>query len=81
MTTPFLLAFSTAVLVELERSKKVELNGATERVAIYLANYLGTKARGGSLISGISAALVSCPEVEELFADNEEIKRIVDNLG
>ncbi|MBT3219497.1 MAG: hypothetical protein HN348_10430 [Proteobacteria bacterium] len=81
MTTPFLLAFSTAVLLELERQQMVDLNGATERVAIYVANYLGTEARGGSLISGLSAALISCPEVDELYADNEQIKQIVDDLG
>ena len=81
MSTPFLMSFSMALVARLERERLLELAlGQRERVVIYVANYLDTIARGGSLLSNVEAALLACPEVEELYADIDELKRIVEDL-
>lgn len=82
MTTPFLAAFAESVLGRLSASHLVELApGGTDRAVLFVANWLGTEARGGSLLSGLEAALLACPEVVELHADLDDLKQIVEALG
>ena len=82
MTTPFLYRFSVAVLTRLLEGRRVELQpGGEEQAVLYVSNKLAQAGEGSSLISTLSAALMSCPEVLELFADEEELKELVSDLG
>lgn len=82
MSTPFLMAFAHAVVLRLLAAEVlVVAPGDEERVMLFVANYLGTEAQGGSLISGLERALLACPEVDELFADLERLKELVDDLA
>ena len=36
---------------------------------------------GASLVSSLSAALLSCPEVDELFCDDLELRDRITDLG
>lgn len=81
MSTPFLEAFTTAVLSRLLAEELIELRpGEEQGVVTDVAAALASVARG-SLISSLSAALVAADGVDELWADNDELKRIVDELG
>jgi len=81
MSTPFLFGFAGALV---DRLLALELlvieDGGRERVVVFLGNYLGQVARGGSLLSSVDAALLACPEVEEVFVDVEGLKPIVESL-
>jgi len=82
MSTPFLQAFSQLVVSRLLSDGKLEVRAGSEaEVVRWLADYLAGPAQGFSLISSVSKALVNCPDVEELFADDDEIKGLVDSLG
>ena len=81
MSTPFLMGFADALITRLVAAGLLEVAaGQQPRVVLYVANYLGTTARGGSLLSSVEAALLACPEVDELFADLEQLKDIVEDL-
>ena len=79
--TPFLMNFASAVIFHLQQQGLLELCGNETRAVTFVANYLGTIARGGSLISSLTAALIACPEVEELYADDEQLKQILQDLA
>jgi hypothetical protein len=82
VSTPFLASFAESVVTRLIDDRLVEIApGAHGRTVLFVANWLGTNARGGSLLSGLEAALLACPEVVELYADLERLKAIVDDLG
>ncbi len=81
MSTPFLMGFTQALVPRLVADGLVAIAPSdVERVQIYLANYLGQVARGGSLLSSVDAALLACPEVEEVFFDLETLKDVVEDL-
>ena len=70
MSTPFLMGFTQTLIPRLIDEGLVAVAPSNvERVEVYLANYLGQVARGGSLLSSVDAALLACPEVEEVFFD------------
>jgi hypothetical protein len=82
MSTPFLTAYATAlVLALLERELLEVAEGRAEAVVRFLAEDLHVRGRGGSLISSTSRALLACPDVLELYADDEELKALVESLG
>ena len=82
MTVAFLFGFSQQVVYRLVRSGALEVRPGTEDlVALYLANFLGSRGQGYSLVSSVSAGLLACPEVEELFADDDAVKAAVDDMG
>ncbi|TNF29367.1 MAG: hypothetical protein EP329_15875 [Deltaproteobacteria bacterium] len=60
--------------------ERIELIGTDEQVARDLAAFLATR-KGHSLISSTSRGLLASEHVDELFADDDEIKAIVDELG
>ncbi|MBA2321507.1 MAG: hypothetical protein H0V89_10150 [Deltaproteobacteria bacterium] len=77
-----MLAFSHELVRRLLDTKRLEIRpGTTERVIWLLSQHLLTQKRGASLISALSAALLSFPEVEELYADDEELRDLVTDLG
>ena len=82
MSTPFLWGFTevlVAKLIELSLLDIVE--GQQSQVVGFVAEYLNTSARGGSVISSFSTALIRCPFVNELYADDLQIKEIIDDLA
>jgi hypothetical protein len=84
MSTPFLLQFASSLVPALCEHGDVELfPGATQNAVVaFMADRLGGARDGSSLVSTVVAALVACPEVEELYADNETlIARIEDLKG
>jgi hypothetical protein len=82
MTTPFLVGFAEAVVSLLERSDLVEIRqGGQARVVVFVAEWLETEARGGSLLSNLEKALIACPDVEELYANLDDLKTLVDGLA
>ena len=81
MSTPFLMGFATSLVHRLHAEGLLDIaDGHHERVAVYVANYLGTVARGGSLLSSVEAALLACDEVEEIYADLDALKAVVEDL-
>lgn len=82
MTTPFLVGFAEAVVSLLEERRLVEIReGGRSRVVVFVADWLSTEARGGSLLSHLERALIACPDVDELYADVDDLKRVVDGLA
>jgi hypothetical protein len=81
MSTPFLFGFSGALIDRLLAEELLVLHdGARDRVVVFVGNYLGQVARGGSLLSSVDAALLACDEVDEVFVDLEGLKSIVEDL-
>lgn len=50
-----------------------------ERVAQVLAHDLA-RVQHGSLVSSTSKSLLSCEEVDELYLDDDALKRVIDDL-
>jgi hypothetical protein len=81
MSTPFLVGFSQGVVTRLLEEKLVDLEpGGEARAVVFVANWLGTRAQGTSLLSSLEKALLSCPEIHELFADVDTLKAVVEDL-
>ncbi|MCA9569157.1 MAG: hypothetical protein KC656_15015 [Myxococcales bacterium] len=80
MSSPFLLAFAESVVVTLVERGEIELSGEPALVVRFVADRLGTAGEGRSLISTLSAALLACPEVDELYADDEALKLLVTDM-
>lgn len=82
MTTPFLTTFSERVLARLMTDRLITIDeAAVDRVVLFVANWLGSREPGSSLISSLEAALLACTEVDEVFADLDDLKSVVDDLG
>lgn len=82
MSTSFLLGYAHALVSALLTHGLIEIPAGREGVVVeYLAEYLHVRARGGSLISSTGRALLQCPDVEELYADDAELKDVVDALN
>ena len=80
--TPFLVTFASRLLAALTADGLVEVvPGGENRVVRFVANWLGTRGPGVSLLSSVEAALLACPEVSELFTDLDGLKAVVDDLG
>lgn len=80
MSTPFLLAYSLRVIQTLIAQERLLLSGTPQDAAKDLAAHLAGR-QGHSLISSTSEGLLASDHVEELFADDEEIKDMVSELG
>ncbi len=82
MATAFLLQFSGAVVGRLHAEEQLELaHGASEaEVSAWVAEFLGARAAHTSLISSLARALVACPGVEELYADDEQLRELVNDV-
>ena len=81
MSTPFLLGFAAALVEALLEQELLEVHEGREREVVrYVAEWLGTKARGGSLVSSTARALVECPDVDEIYADNDQLKALMETL-
>lgn len=81
MSTPFLQRFASSLVATLLDQELIELGPAgPQPVAVYLAAQLAG-VQMGSLISVVSRTLVACPDVEELWADDEQLKALVEDMG
>lgn len=81
MATPFLQAFSEAVLAALSEQDLIEVEpGGQPAVAGFVAHRLADAAEGESLISTLAAALIAAPGVGELYVDDEQLKELVTDL-
>lgn len=80
MSTPFLLRFAAVVVERLVNAGQIEIrDGKQAEVVIFLASRLFTPEHR-SLISTLSEALIQCPDVEELFADDDDLKELIGGL-
>jgi hypothetical protein len=78
----FLLAFSHELVWRLLAEELLLVReGTTDRVIWRLSEHLAAQKQGASLISSVSAGLLAIPEVEELFADDDELRDLVTDLG
>jgi hypothetical protein len=82
MSTPFLEGFAHALVDALERDGLLEVRpGRSGAVAAHLAATLGASDQPRSLVSLTARALLDCPDVDELYADDEALKRTMEDLG
>jgi len=82
VSTPFLQSFVRAILRELLSEQLIEVQvGSEDLVILFVADFLGGVPEGNSLISTLARGFILCPHVDELYADNDQIKRMVQNLG
>jgi len=80
MSTPFLRRFSTTVVTRMRAEGLLVVGPAGEAPVIaYVANALGSE-RHVSLVSTVSRALIACPDVEEVYGDDGDIKAIIDDM-
>jgi hypothetical protein len=80
MSVALLARFSTTIVQRLvDRDLLVVVPGRQEEVVQHLAEHLAN-VRHASLISAISKGLISSPDVEELFAEDDDIKEVVESL-
>lgn len=81
LSTPFLTAYAHRVVHRLVGAAAIEIEPESiDEVVAFVADYLASRPQGFSAISSTSKALIMCPNVVELFADDDEIKEIVDGL-
>lgn len=81
MSTPFLTGFASAVVARLVQTEQLEIVAGSEAaVAEFLAARLFAARDGAQLITTTGKALLAAPDVEELWADDDEIKQVVQEL-
>lgn len=81
MSTPFLVGFSRALLADLLGRGLIEVvPGRQDRVILYVAEYLASAPQGASLVSSLTKAYLSSPDVVEVFADDAELKQAIEDL-
>lgn len=80
MSTPFLLGFTESIVTTLVARDELLLAGDPREVVRFVSERLATSGEGTSLISTLAAALVACPAVDELFADDERLKELVTEM-
>lgn len=82
MATPFLHAFAFGLVTRLVKSEELLIEeGSLNTVVAMLATDLSKAREGRSLISTVSASLIRCPQVEDLFADNAAIGVHITDMG
>jgi hypothetical protein len=77
----FVVGFVHAVVERLVASGELELAPGTEA---RVAAFVGARVADGkprSLVSAVGEALVACPDVVEVFADDERLKEVIDEVG
>ncbi len=81
MSTPFLTQFAQSMVDRLLSEQLVEIElGSRPNVVVHVAAHLGGVGSGGSLISEMDRALLTCDDVVELYADAEQLKELVVDL-
>lgn len=77
----YLTHFSLAIIDRLIARKQLEIVvGCDELVATYVSQNLAALGTGTQLISALTQAIISCPHVIELYADDATIKETITEL-
>jgi hypothetical protein len=81
MPSDLVVAFTRAMLARLVQEELLEIRPGRELAVVdFVSEELGTPGPGRQLLSTLSRALVQCPDVEELFADQDDLVRLVSEL-
>lgn len=81
MSSSMLLRFARAVTVSLEREGLLDVvDGGQDRLADHVATALGAVGTG-SLLTELVRAFTTCDAVIELYADDDDLKRIIEDLS
>lgn len=82
VSTPFLYQFSVVVVRRLLEGDRLEVAaGQEDLVARFVADALADAKEGSSLVSTLTRALLASPDVEELYADEDELRELINDLG
>jgi hypothetical protein len=82
LVTPFLHAFAFGLVTRLIEAEELLIHeGKLKYVVAWLATDLAKARQGRSLISTVSMSLISCEDVEDLFADNDAIGAHIVDMG
>ena len=77
----YLTHFSLAIIERLIARKQIEIEaGCDKLVATYVAQNLAALGAGTQLISSLTQAIIACPDVIELYADDATIKETITEL-
>ncbi len=80
MTSPFHMRFTRGLVAKLTATGQLDVEpGDEEEVAFFVARRLEDAGEGGQAISTLVQALLDCPEVEELYADDREIMSLMES--
>jgi len=81
LSTPFLKGFATRVLVKLVADGHVEVEpGSEERVVSFVADNLHGLSKGSQLITSLVKAIIACPDVVELYIDDDDLRELITDL-
>ncbi len=80
MSHPLLVRFTGHVVHALLRTDQLELVSGREQAVVEHVAHRLARVRTGSLISSLSDALLSSDDVVELYADDDALKAVVDDL-
>ena len=79
--TDYITKFSSEMVVRLLADGLLEIEpGADDAIATFVAGRLSRASQGGQLFASFTTALFACPDVIELYADDEQLKEIVNCL-
>ena len=82
MGSPFIERFVEQVVGRLLELEQIEITpGSAQPLVEGVAARLTHLPEGAQLIASLSRALIESPHVEELYADDTELKEIVGDLG
>ena len=82
MPSELVQVFSAAIVRRLIDDSMLEVvRGRADAVAAFVAEEVGRPGPGKQLVSSLAAALLACPDVVELFADDEELLSAVTDLA
>lgn len=81
MGSPFLEGFTASVLRRLLEEGLIDIEpGTSDEVVAEVAAGLG-KSRDQSLVSLMVQAFIACESVVELYAEDEQLKALITDLG
>ena len=82
MVSKFLLGFSESFVGRLLADGRLQLvpGAETPEVVTFVAEQLADQEPGQSLIAALAGALEACPAVEEIFADDEELREAANDV-
>lgn len=82
MASALVKVFCEAVVYRLMQEDAAELRAGRERAVVdFVAEEVGRPAPGKQLVSSLSGALMRCPDVLEIYLDDEELIELVADLS
>ena len=79
--TDYISKFSAQMVARLRAADLLEIEPDTDAAVVkFVAERLISIGKGGQLFASFTKALFACPYVIELYADDEELKEIVNTL-